>query len=162
MKKLLLIALIALVPLLQARSDYRDGYRDGSHPIRSKSRFVPVVKSEPIYEEVVTYRRCRVHGSAYPEAYHHQGALIGGLIGGIIGHNLDTHNRGPATVGGAVAGAIIGSHIARNRHSDITQCRHIETQIVGYRNIAYWHGGKIVEISERPLHRIRICDRHCP
>ena len=57
-------------------------------------------------------------------------------------------------IGGAVAGAIIGSALG-SRH-ERPRCKYVETKLVGYRNIAYWRGEKIMEISERPLRRIRV------
>jgi len=33
---------------------------------------------------------------------------------------------------------------------------HVKRHLVGYKNIAYWHGQKITRISDRPLHKIRI------
>ncbi len=163
MKPLLIILMILFGSAAMADEyDYREGYREGYHDARydiKKPRFVKVVRSKPIYKEVVTYRECRPPARyRHPTTHSHEGALIGGLIGGIIGHNLDTDNKGPATVGGAVAGAIIGSKLAtgQERHYERPMCKHIETQLVGYKNIAYWRGEKIVKISDRPLRQIRI------
>ena len=111
------------------RSDYRDGYHDGYRDARHEVRrpkqiFVEVVRSEPIYEEVVSYRDCR-------PAYHrdrartHEGALIGGLIGGIIGSQIDEEHRPGSAIGGAVAGAIIGS--AMTSQPKRPRCKHVET-----------------------------------
>ncbi len=132
----------------------RDAHRYEKHHVRKKACYVKVVRSKPIYREVVTYRECRTSRHHY-NTHNHDGALIGGLIGGIIGHNMDTRHRAPSTIGGAVVGAIIGSKLS---HLDGTPplCKHVETQLVGYKNIAYWHGEKIVRISDEPLRRIRI------
>ena len=158
MKTLPFILLFALTTLLCAHDDYRQGYRDGYRDAEYRTpriHYVDVVSSTPIYEEVVTYRSCRRmdHGDAY--ASHHEGALIGG---GIVGHHLDTRHPLHTTVGGAVAGAIIGSKLAeaQERHLHTQQCKVVETRLSGYRNIAYWRGKTIVEISDRPLRRIRV------
>lgn len=153
----LFITLLSFTALLQAHGDYRDGYRDGYYDGKqhiTKVRYVDVVRSKPIYEDVVTYRRCDAPGH-YSAVSHHEGALIGGLIGGIVGHHLDTRHRLHTTVGGAVAGAIIGSKLSET-HDAQGQCKVVETRLKGYKNIAYWRGEKIVQISEYPLRKIRV------
>ncbi|WKB55822.1 beta/gamma crystallin-related protein [Eleftheria terrae] len=51
------------------------------------------------------------------------GAVVGGLIGGILGHQVgDGSGRDLATAGGAVAGAVIGSRIARDDEPPTTRC----------------------------------------
>ncbi len=144
---------IAILPLLLGVSlfagngypeGYRDGWHDGRHDRREPS--VRVVVSEPVYEEVVSYRPCR-------RAPSHGGAVVGALIGGIIGHHLDTRHPAHTTIGGAVAGAIIGSKIDDSRRG-VPECRYVETVLKGYRNIAYWRGERIEYFSERPMERI--------
>lgn len=168
MKKGMLILMLLLTPLLYAydydygqryhgeyREGYHDGYRDArNRPAKARHVYVKVVRSVPIYEEVVTYRECR-STHRRDRAHTHEGALIGGLIGGIIGSRMDEEHRPGSAIGGAVAGAIIGSAIASSQHKR-PRCKYVETRLNGYRNIAYWQGEKIVEISERPLRRIRV------
>jgi len=154
MKKYLIVLMIVLSPLLHAYDGYRDGYRDSRHTVeRHHKVYAQVVRSEPIYKEIVTYRECRP-ASRRHSTRSHEGALIGGLIGGIIGSNMNRDNDARGTIGGAVAGAIIGS--ALTSRQERPRCKYVETKLVGYRNIAYWHGRKIVEISDRPLRRIRV------
>lgn len=35
-----------------------------------------------------------------------------------------------------------------------SRCHYIDKQLVGYKNIAYWHGQRVVRISQRPLRHI--------
>ena len=89
---------------------------------KHKHRFAKVVRSVPIYEEVITYR------NYHPDYRRHLLHMPKGPVHGIV-------NR-------------------HHRHSK--HCREVEQRLVGYKNIAYWHGKKIVRISERPLSMIRI------
>ncbi|MGB6020633.1 MAG: glycine zipper 2TM domain-containing protein [Sulfurimonadaceae bacterium] len=122
---------------------------------KSKHHFVKVLHSRPIYEEVVTYRECRPNHNKH-QIDGHKGAIIGGVVGGIIGSRVASKHKLPHTIGGAVTGAIIGATLNRHRQRPAPYCEHVEQRLVGYENIAYWGGRKIVRISERPLQRIRI------
>lgn len=70
------------------------------------------------------------------------GAIIGGVIGGILGHQVGGGSgRDIATVGGVVAGAAIGSHVARDRFGnpvattqDVQRCANDP----GARTADYW------------------------
>lgn len=53
-------------------------------------------------------------------------------------------------------GALIGGTLGRHRLHPPKYCEQVQQRIVGYKNIAYWHGRKIVRISERPLRKILI------
>ena len=89
---------------------------------KRKHRFAKVVRSVPIYKEVITYRNCR------PNHRRHLLRISKGPVHGIL-------NR-------------------HHRHSK--HCREVEQRLVGYKNIAYWHGKKIVRVSDRPLSVIRV------
>jgi len=89
---------------------------------KHKQRFVKVVRSVPIYKEVITYRNC------HRDYRRHLLHMPKGPVHGIV-------NR-------------------QHRHSK--HCREVEQRLVGYKNIAYWRGKKIVRISKRPLSMIRI------
>ena len=41
-------------------------------------------------------------------------------------------------------------------HKREIQCKKSERRLVGYKNVAYWHGRKIVEVSQRPLKWVRV------
>ncbi|NPA74194.1 MAG: glycine zipper 2TM domain-containing protein [Epsilonproteobacteria bacterium] len=141
---------------------------------------VKVVRSKPIYRDVVKrtpYQECWDEQVPVTSYYNERrgpntplGALIGGVAGGIIGHQVGGgHGKDVATVGGAILGTIVGNNLSRrdNRGSYVSgyrtvrKCvtRYDETQdrvITRYRNIAYYHGRKIVKISDRPLRFIHI------
>ncbi|MDX1296094.1 MAG: glycine zipper 2TM domain-containing protein [Sulfurimonadaceae bacterium] len=165
MRRFAIILTLLLSTTLFAHDDYRygydhgytDGYYEGRNYKIKKRRFVKVIESIPIYEDVVTYKKCRPH-RRHGHVHSPEGALLGGLIGGIIGHHIDSDHRVHTTIGGAVAGAIIGSKIGPTHH--YRKCKQVETRLVGYKNIAYWRGEKIVRISDVPLRKIRIGRRY--
>ncbi len=57
-------------------------------------------------------------------------------------------------------GALIGSTISVHPQRPQRYCQYTEQRLVGYRNIAYWHGKKITQFSEKPLRKIAVYDRH--
>lgn len=134
---------------------YAKVHYQNNHHNRQKHHFVKVSHSRPMYENVVTYRECRSHHSDH-RTDRHNGAIVGGVIGGLIGNRVASNHKPLHTVGGAVTGAIIGSQLTRHQHRPSKRCKHVEKRLTGYKNIAYWHGKKIVRISDRPLRKIRI------
>ncbi len=160
MKTSLLTVAILLATSLMAGNGPQNSYarHDGyNNPLPShtthkkrKHRYVKVISSRPLYKEVITYRDCHSHLDG------RKGALIGGVVGGLIGNQISTGHKAAHTVGGAVAGAVIGSVFVERHQRPKRHCKRVERELIGYKNIAYWHGQKIVRISDRPLKRIRI------
>ena len=79
--------------------------------------------NERLYEATVTSvravmgaseQRCWIEREQVGQDRNLPGAIIGGILGGVLGHQVGG-GRGQdiATVGGAVAGAAIGSNAAR-------------------------------------------------
>ena len=168
MKKLLLAALLlGMSAMAHSSLNYNHNAQDRYNDVRPshhmhqkrKQHFVKVVRSKPIYKEVITYRECRPHHKKYRRDGH-QGAIIGGVVGGMIGNRVASKHRVQHTIGGAVTGAIIGATLNKHRQRPVKYCEHVERRLVGYKNIAYWHGKKIVRISDRPLRKIRIDRKH--
>ena len=165
MKKLLLAALLLGTSVLahnshhNNRNDHNNRYGkvhyQKNHHNKRKQHFVKVSHSRPMYENVVTYRVCRPQHRDH-RIDRHNGAIVGGVIGGLIGNRVATKHKPLHTVGGAVTGAIIGTQLTRHQLRPSKRCKHVEKRLTGYKNIAYWHGKKIVRISDRPLRKIRI------
>jgi len=134
-------------------------------------RSVPVIKSKAVYRSVTKrtpYRECRerrvpVYRNALDEPV---AMLIGGAAGGVLGHQIGRgHGRDAATVGGVIVGAMVGANLARqNRRMDYQRRRvcetryreHRERRFVHYKNIARFHGHRIVKFSRRPLRSINV------
>jgi len=105
------------------------------------------VESVPVESVHVVYaapqQQCWVEQSAAP-ASRTGGAIVGGLIGGILGHQIgDNGNRDVATAGGAVAGAVIGSQIARGAEvpQNVTRCNTVPSQAPDHYDVSYWYHG---------------------
>ncbi len=162
MKKLLLAALLLGTSVLAHNSHqnnrhdrYGEVHYQKNHHNKRKQQFVKVSHSRPMYETVATYRECRPHHRDH-RMDRHNGAIVGGVIGALIGNRVASDHKPLHTIGGAVTGAIIGAQLTRHQLRPTQRCKHVEKRLTGYKNIAYWHGKKIVRISERPLRKIRI------
>ncbi len=142
--------------------------------------YVKVVSSEPAYERVVEqepYEECwdervpvreyRGGGGGDTTA----GAIIGGAAGGILGHQISKGSgKDVATIGGAILGTLVGSNIASQgaqggyettryvtRRKCVTKYRsRTVNRSMGYKNIGYFKGRKIVKFSDRKLSRIPV------
>lgn len=142
----------------------------------STTEKIRVVDWKPLYKTVersTPYQEC--YDVQVPKRNHHYssssdpfGTIIGGVAGGIIGNQVGK-GRGKtiATIGGALVGSMVGHNLSR-------QDRYYETQYVyekrcttryekeffeefiGYKNIAYYKGEKIVKISPNKMNFIRL------
>lgn len=164
--KTLLLSLLLLLGLSSSAAAQSGPYHhDGYNPSPSghdryrhhERRFVKVVKSRPLYEEVVVYEACAPRRSG---GLSRQGAVIGAVVGALVGERMGERHKVPHIIGGAVTGGVIGSAIGRRGEPGQRYCKKTERRLVGYKNIAYWHGKKIVEVSRRPLKRIAVGDRY--
>jgi len=129
---------------------------------------VPVTYYES-YQEPAAYRR--------PQGDTTAGAIIGGVAGGVLGHQIGKgRGKDVATVAGAVLGTLAGEnlarqnsatyqtrpqHVARTRYENRRRCttRYEEKKVrnfIGYKNIGYYKGRKIVKYSDRRLKRIPV------
>lgn len=164
MKTLLLTLAVLLGSSAMADSHYGPGSygqferSPSEHRLhqKHKERFVKVAQSRPIYKEVTVYRECPSRLSRH---HNRDGAVIGAVVGGLIGNSVPAKHKLPHVIGGAVTGAIVGSAITAHPQRRQRLCQHTEQQLVGYRNIAYWRGQKIIQISDRPLNRIQVRDK---
>lgn len=69
------------------------------------------------------------------------GAMLGAVIGGILGHQVGGGSgRDLATVGGVVAGAVVGSNLARDRDGNAVVTRDVQrcANRPGGGQLAYW------------------------
>jgi uncharacterized protein YcfJ len=67
--------------------------------------------------------------------------ILGAVIGGILGHQVGGGSgRDLATAGGAVAGAVVGSNLARNRDGSTVVTRDVQrcADTPGSARPAYW------------------------
>jgi uncharacterized protein YcfJ len=100
-------------------------------------------------------------------------SVIGGAIGGIIGHQIGRgKGNDAATIGGAVLGTLMGSNIANaqrpyrpqhyssgyeTRRECVTKYHTTQNrEFVGYKNIGYYKGKKIVKYSDQRLSQIPV------
>ncbi|ADV46153.1 glycine zipper 2TM domain-containing protein [Nitratifractor salsuginis] len=157
MKKLFLLSLLAFGSIYAGSFSW---YRD-----------VPVIRSKPVYETVTIRKPYEVCYNRQVPVYRNGieepvAALLGGAAGGVLGHQIGKgRGRTAATIGGAVVGAFVGDNLARRqrrvyyRPHRVCETRyrvHGERQLVHYRNVARFHGRRIVKFSSRPLRYIRI------
>jgi len=167
MKKITIILAMAFIAL-----------QANSFTITDKAK---VTHSKPIYKTVIKrapYQECwdeevpvRRYDNSYEKNSNPLGIIIGSVAGGIIGHQVGK-GRGKdfATVGGALIGTVVGhnlsqrGHKRRNSYRDYDTVQRCETKytkssmekFVGYKNIAYYNGKKIVKRSQRKLRYIPI------
>ncbi len=140
------------------------------------TEYVKVVSSEPAYEEVteqVPYQECwdeQVPVQEYRRSGDRTaGALIGGAAGGLLGHQISKGSgKDVATIGGAILGTLVGSNLAEQnggyastryvtRRRCTTKYRtHTEQRSMGYKNVGYYKGRKIVTYSDHRLRRIPV------
>jgi len=157
MKKILFIAIVTATSLFGGSLHWNESVR--------------VVRSRPVYRTVTIrtpyeecrYRRVPVYRNDLdvPVA-----ALIGGFAGGVLGHQIGKgHGKDAATLGGAAAGALLGSDIALRHRRVSYRKRHIcetryterrERRFIHYKNIAWYRGHRIVKFSKHPLKYIRV------
>ncbi len=140
---------------------------------------VEVIRSKPIYRNItkrVPYQECWNEQVPIESSYNQResnspiGALLGGVAGGIIGHQIGGgHGKTVATVGGAIIGTLVGHNLSeRSRqqryvsgYKTVRRCvtkynESYDRVVTRYKNIAYYHGRKIVKFSDRPLRFIYI------
>ncbi|MBE0492172.1 MAG: glycine zipper 2TM domain-containing protein [Sulfurospirillum sp.] len=156
MKKLTLLPILVFGTFLAAES------------ISYQER-VDVIKSEPIYKTITTrtpYQECwdeevTQNGSSESPI----GALIGGIAGGILGNQIGGGNgKTVATVGGAIAGTLVGKNLSEGSRPSSSMQRRCVTKyqensaekLVGYKNIANYKGKTITKYSDRALDRIDV------
>ncbi len=159
MKKLL--TLLALGALAQAET-------------MQFTEYVVVSESRPQYQllsQREPYQECYERERAPKRVYHDNvtGSVIGGAIGGVLGHQVGRgKGKDAATIGGAILGTIVGGNVITNeqryrpqrvypsRQECTTRYRQgpRRQELVGYENIAYYKGKRIVKFSSQPLRRI--------
>jgi uncharacterized protein YcfJ len=144
----------------------------------SFTEYAEVVSSTPSYENVITrvpHQECydeRVPVTYYDGGYRDDSgaAIVGGLIGGVLGHQIGGgHGKDAATIGGAILGTFVGQNAVR-ANQRVYQSSNYETRrrcttkysertqrkFMGYKNVAYYKGHKIVKYSDRALSSIPV------
>ncbi len=165
MKKIITILTLATIAL-----------QANSFTITQKAR---VTSHEPTYRTItnrVPYEECwdesvpvRKYSNSNRGDYP-IGTIIGGIAGGVIGHQVGGgRGKDLATVGGAIIGSIVGHNMSKRDYEDnsyttyetkrrcVTKYKEYEEEkFIGYKNIAYFKGRKIIKISDRKLRYIPI------
>lgn len=166
MKKITLLLTTALLAL-----------QAGSFTITDE---VKVKRSKPVYKTItkrIPYQECwneevpvRRYNNTYESSSNPLGVIIGGVAGGILGNQVGGgRGKDLATVGGALIGSFVGHNLSQrnNRRESYTS---YETQrrcttryntsekekFIGYKNVGFYKGKKIVKISNRKLNYIPI------
>jgi uncharacterized protein YcfJ len=167
MKKIIVSSLLLATTILNAEQS-------------SFVEYVRVSHSNPSYENVITkvpHKECydqRVPVTSYNNSYTHDdtgSAILGGIVGGILGHQIGGgRGKDLATAGGAILGTFVGQNAARanahqyqsvssyetKRRCSTRYSERRERKFMGYKNVAYYKGHKIVKYSDNPLSTIPV------
>ncbi len=146
------------------------------------TQYVRVEKSKPKYENVIRrtpYEECWDERVPVRRNNHRRysntdgfGTLIGGVAGGILGNQVGK-GRGKtiATIGGALIGSLVGNNLSQRDYNDNSysyttyetrrRCtthynERRERKFVGYKNIGFFKGHKIVSFSQDKLNYIPV------
>ncbi|MFK5881236.1 MAG: glycine zipper 2TM domain-containing protein [Sulfurospirillum sp.] len=146
------------------------------------TQYVKVQKSKAKYENVIRrtpYEECWDERVPIKKNHHRRdrnydgfGTLIGGVAGGIIGNQVGKgRGKTVATIGGALIGSLVGNNLSHrnydnNSYSYTTyetrrRCtthynERRERKFVGYKNIGFFKGRKIVKCSSEKLDYIPV------
>ena len=164
-----LIALGFLAILAQANSFTTTNYVKVEH---SKAKYENVTRRTP-YEECWD-ERVPVQRNRYGRDHRRDGfgTLIGGVAGGILGNQVG-RGRGKtiATIGGALIGSLVGNNLSQKDYNDnsysyttyetkrrcTTHYNEIrERKFVGYKNVGFFKGHKIIKFSQEKLNYIPV------
>jgi len=143
---------------------------------KSKPKYENIIHRTPHEERWVKrvpvrrYKHIRNQHRRYNSRYDGFGTLIGGVAGGILGNQVGRgRGRAIATIGGALIGSLVGNSLARRNYNDNSYSyttwrtnrrwakhhnRIKRRRFVGYKNIGFYRGHKIVSYSQRRLNYI--------
>ncbi len=162
--KLKLLSILAMTGLLQAETLQFTEYASVTSSTPEYQTIQERVPYQECYDEQVPVNR----GSSGTSNVG--GSILGGAIGGVLGHQIgDGKGNDIATVGGAILGTIVGGNAIgtnqqynqsqyQTRRNCVTKYRQSigQRQFVGYKNVAYYKGKKIVKYSNEKLISIPI------
>ena len=151
--------------------------------VKSKPKYENIIKRTPYQEcwdERVPVQRNhhRRHHYRRDSNTNGFGTLIGGVAGGILGNQVGKgRGRTIATIGGALIGSLVGNNLSQrgndqgyydngDSYSYVTyetkrRCNtryneSSERKFVGYKNIGFYKGRKIVKYSQTKLNYIPV------
>lgn len=159
--KLKLLSLLALASFVNAETVQFTEYLS----VRSCTPEYQIVQVREPYQECYDERIPLSNGSN-----NIGGSILGGIVGGVIGHQIgEGKGNDIATVGGAILGTIVGQNSLDENHrytkpqykrgrNCITKYHESrrKRQFIGYKNIAYYKGKKIVKYTNEKLSSIPI------
>ncbi|HIP59443.1 MAG TPA: glycine zipper 2TM domain-containing protein [Campylobacterales bacterium] len=167
MKKIVIASLVLATTLLNAEQMSYVEYVNVTHSTPSYENVITRVPHQECYDEQVpvTYQK-----GAYQQN-DAGAAIVGGILGGVLGHQIGGgRGKDVATVGGAILGTFVGQNVANANRQTYQSTSSYETRrrcvtkyseqterkFMGYKNIAYYKGRKIVKYSDRKLSTIPI------
>ena len=145
----------------------------------SYTDYIKVDHSQAVHKQVtqrIPYQECwDEHVPVYRDERRHSsqegmvGSIIGGVAGGVLGHQIGKgRGNDAATIGGAIIGTLVGHNLSNRaltkevvtyqpQRQCVTKYKKIrEEKLIGYKNIGWYKGEKIVKFSEHKLHRIPV------
>jgi len=162
--KLKLLSLLATTGLLQAETLQFTEYVSVSSSVAEYQTVQQQVPYQECYDEQVPVAR------ANSATNNIGGSILGGAIGGVLGHQIgDGKGNDIATIGGAILGTIVGGNTIganqqynqpqyQTRRNCVTKYRQStgQRQFVGYKNVGYYKGKKIIKYSNEKLTSIPV------
>ena len=175
MKKRILIAALISVSVLFADSIQYQTYVKVTSSIAEYENTIESTPIQECWQERVPVTYYTQSQTLYRNDNSPAAAVIGGIAGGVLGHQIGKgRGKDVATVSGAILGTLAGQTMAsQNQHSLINHKvphtryetkRHCTTtynekrvrNFIGFKNIGYYKGKKIVKYSDRKLSRIPV------
>ncbi len=176
MKKQILLTLIFILSLGAESLTYTEyvSVQSSTPEYQQSNSRVPY---QECYNRRVPVSSYSSHSNNYNQQQATSSAIVGGALGGVIGHQFGSgRGKDAATIGGAILGTLVAGNAARDQYNSnynpqyaqssqyqtkrecVTKYRYQSQQrvFVGYKNVAYYKGRKIVKYSERRLSSIPI------
>lgn len=128
-----------------------------------QTQHVKVTQHIPIYEEIIKqipHEECKYEKSQNG-VNSTVGSIIGGVAGGVLGHQVGGGSgKTAATIAGGIVGTMVGGNIA-NSDEYKKVCKTVYTKVhenslIGYDNVGYYQGQKIVKFAPEKLRHIAV------
>ncbi len=176
MKKILIIIAVIGISSLQAQSQSYTTYVKVTSSLPEYENAVERTPIQECWDEQVPVTKYK---QSYRQPQYRRddtaAAVIGGVAGGILGHQIGKgRGKDVATISGAILGTLAGQNMSVNNqpyrqsyqqaYTTYETKRHCSTHyrenhvrnFVGYKNVGYFRGKKIVKYSDHKLSRIPV------